>query len=153
MPEIVVFKGAYNTLFPADEESAEYLQRKKAGQGFKVKITEFRNVPFHRKFFALLDYAFDMWEPVEIVFDGRKVEKNRERFRENVTIAAGFYEVSTDLNGNVRLSAKSISFASMSQFEFEKLYNAVINVVLEKILTNYTRDDIENCVNQILSFA
>lgn len=153
MAEIVLQKLPNGTLAPVDQDGINYLSRKKIGAGFRAKITEYRNYRFHKKFFALLDYAFDMWEPGEIVFNGHKVQKNRDRFRENVTIAAGFYEVSTDLNGEVRLSAKSISFASMDQEEFERLYSAVIDVVLEKILTEYTREDLDNCVNQIMGFA
>jgi hypothetical protein len=41
----------------------------------------------------------------------------------------------------------------MGQEEFDGLYSSVIDVVLARILTNYTRDDIDSVVNQILGFV
>jgi predicted amidohydrolase len=52
-----------------------------------------------------------------------------------------------------RGSAKSINFGSMGQEEFDGLYSSVIDVVPARILTNYTRDDIDSVVNQILGFV
>jgi hypothetical protein len=49
--------------------------------------------------------------------------------------------------------AKSISFGLMDEVEFEQLYNATVDVVLRRILTNYSKQDLENVINQLLAFT
>lgn len=153
MAEILLIKTPTGALVPADIESAQYLKKHKIGQGFRAKITRARNILFHRKFFALLNYAFDTWEPEERVYKGHVVAKNFDRFREDITILAGYFETSVRLDGSVCVSAKSISFANMDEDEFEKLYSAVIDVLLKRIFINQTRGDIENVVNNILAYT
>ena len=153
MADIYLTKTPTGALVPVDLESAEYLKKHKVGQSFKATITRARNVLFHRKFFALLNYAFDTWEPVEAVYRGQIAEKNFNQFREDITILAGYFETLVRMDGTVRLRAKSISFANMNEDEFEKLYSAVIDVLLKRIFINQTRGDVENVVNNILAFS
>lgn len=153
MADIYLTKTQTGALVPADSESAEYLKKHKVGQVFKAGITRARNAKFHRKFFALLDYGFDTWEPVEAVYRGQIAQKNCKRFREDITILAGYFETCVRLDGSVRLQAKSISFANMDEDEFESLYSAVIDVLLKRIFINQTRGDVENVVNNILAFS
>lgn len=112
-----------------------------------------RNYKFHKKLFALLDIGFDAFEPPTQEYKGLPVQKNFKRFRKDVTIAAGFYEAVADINGNVRLEAKSISFAKMEENEFEQLYSKVADVLLQKVLKNYTRPDLDRVVNNILGMV
>lgn len=151
--ELILTKAPNGSLMPVDQHSIDELAKLKIGQGVRVQLTRMRNYAFHRKFFALLNIAFDAWEPTAKEYKGQPVAKNFERFREDVTILAGYYTSSVNLRGDVRLSAKSISFSSMDQGEFEKLYSAVIDVVLQRILANYTRDDLDNVVEQVLRFS
>lgn len=153
MTEILVTKTAGGALAPADQEAADYIARLKLGAVVKVKATRMRNPRFHRKFFAMLDVGFDAWEPPEKEFRGLPVEKNKERFRKDCIIAAGFYDQVANIKGEVRAEAKSISFGSMSDDEFEQVYSAVANVILSRILTRYTRTDLDNVVEQILRFT
>ena len=52
------------------------------------------------------------------------------------------------------MKAKSISFASMGEDEFSKLYQAVLTVVLNKIMVEFERDAVDQMVvNSILEFA
>jgi hypothetical protein len=151
--EIVLMKGAGNVLVPADEESAEQVAKLKLGQGMKVKLTQARNLKFHQKFFCLLNYAFDAWEPTERKYQGIIVKKEKKRFRGDIIVLAGHYNTSLDMNGEVRLTPKSISFAKMNQETFDAMYSSVIDVILRRILTNYSKDDLENTINKILSFT
>ena len=51
-------------------------------------------------------------------------------------------------------NAKSISFGRMEEPEFEKLYSAVVNVLLARVLTTYeNREQLDAVVDQILSMA
>lgn len=151
--ELILAKAPNGSLVPVDQQAMDELAKLKVGQGVRVKVTRMRNYKFHRKLFALLNVAFDAWEPLALEYKGEKVAKNFERFRSDVTVLAGYYEATVNLRGETRLEPKSISFSSMDQDEFEKLYSAVIDVVLQRILTNYTRDDLDNVVEQVLRFS
>lgn len=138
---------------PADEQSAEAMCSIKAGKALRCKVTQMRNYRFHKKFFALLDIGFDAWEPVDQEYKGLPVQKNRERFRKDCIIAAGYYDAVSNINGDVRAEAKSISFGRMSEEEFSKLYGAVVQVLLTRVLKNYTREDLDSVVDQIVGFC
>lgn len=153
MTSIVLTKAAGGALVPIDQQAIDFLAKLKLGAGVTVEIKRHRNPAFHRKFFALLNLAFDAWEPTEATYKGQPVGKNFDQFRNDIVVLAGHYEMAVNLKGETRLTAKSISFASMSQDDFEDLYSATVNVVLAKILTNYTRDDLDNVVNQVLGFV
>lgn len=153
MPEIVLTKAANGMLVPIDPQAQEFIAKLKLGAGVTASVKKHRNPRFHRKFFALLNVAFDAWEPGIKEHKGMPVQKNFDRFRKDITISAGFYDVVVNLKGEVRAEAKSINFSSMEDDEFADLYSAVINVILAKILTNYSRDDLDNVVNQVLGFA
>lgn len=123
------------------------------GDLIAVELTFPRNAKFHRKFFAMLQVGFEAWEPAfEVSVGGQPVAKNFERFRKDVTILAGFYEPAFALDGTLELEAKSISFANMDDAEFEQVYSAVANVLLAKVLRNYTREDLDEHVDRLMGF-
>lgn len=114
-----------------------------------------RNPKFHAKFFALLTIGFDMWEPERKhkTYKGMAVQKDFEQFREDVTILAGFYEQTFDFRGHMKLKAKSISFSSMDDDDFAKLYSAVADVLLREVCTRYAgREELDSVVEQITGF-
>lgn len=115
-----------------------------------------RNSKFHRKAFALFTLGFEHWEPgrKHKKYKGMPVNKCFERFRKDITILAGFYEQTFDLEGNMKLEAKSISFASMEEPEFEEVYSAVMNVLLDKVFIRYAgRAEVDQIIDQIMRFA
>lgn len=152
MSEALLRKIQGGALIPADDESAAALTRVKAGDLVRVKWARPRNAKFMRKFFAMLNLGFDAWEPPAQEYRGLPVQKNFERFRKDVVIAAGFYDAVANLKGEVRAEAKSISFANMEEDEFEKVYSAVANVLLQKVLRNYTRSDLDRVVEELMRF-
>ena len=115
-----------------------------------------RNPKFHRKFFGLLNFAFDAWEPdrVRKSYKGRPVAKNFDQFREDVLILSGYSEQTFDLKGNMKLKAKSISFAKMDDAEFEQVYSAVVDVILADVLKTYAnREELEEVVQRVMGFV
>jgi hypothetical protein len=150
---IVLAKAAGGALIPLDQQAIDFLAKLKLGAGVTVEIKRHRNPGFHKKYFALLNLAFEAWEPTVATYRGETVGKNFDQFRNDITVLAGHYEMAVNLRGETRLTAKSISFASMSAEAFESLYSATINVILAKIMTNYTRDDLDNVIDQLLSFT
>lgn len=153
MTAIVLTKAAGGALIPVDQQALDFLAKLKTGAGVTVEIKRHRNPGHHRKFFALLNLAYEAWEPTEATYKGQVVGKNFDQFRNDIVVLAGHYEMAVNLKGETRLTAKSISFASMGQDDFDALYSATVNVILAKILTKYTRDDLDNVVNQILGFV
>jgi hypothetical protein len=151
--EIILIKTPAGSLIPADPQATEYIAKLKTGQGVKSKVTKVNNPAFHRKMFALFNIAFDAWEPEQKFYKGQPVQKQFDRFRKDLTILAGFYDTSYDINGDVRLTAKSLAFDKMDQHEREQVYSAVIDVVLAKILKDTTRADLDAWVEKVLGFA
>lgn len=153
MTDIVLMKTAGGALVPADPQAQEYIAKLKLGAGVRATIVRQNNIAFHRKFFALLNIGFEAWEPGELLYNGVTVAKQFDQFRKDIVILAGWYDGAINFKGEVRLTAKSLSFASMPQEEREALYSAVINVLLTRVLTQYTREDLDNVVEQILAFS
>lgn len=153
MTEIVLIKTPGGALMPADPQASEYIAKLKLGAPVKAEVKRMRNYQFHKKLFALLNFAFEAWEPTEATYKGQKVAKNFNQFRNDVTVLAGYFETTMTLRGEVRVVAKSISFGSMSQDEFDGLYNEVVNVILAKILSTYSRDDLDNVIDQLMNFT
>jgi len=127
------------------------------GEMFTVETIFPRNPKFHRKMFALLSVGFDSWEPdrKRFNYNGRPIEKNFERFREQVLIMAGHYDQVFSLRGDkMELVAKSISYAALDDAEFETLYSAVIDVLLREVCTRYEgRGELEAVAEQFMRFA
>lgn len=153
MTDIVLMKIAGGYLAPVDQQGIDYLAKFKLGAGVKVKATRHNNVAFHRKLFALLGLAFDAWEAPAVEYRGEPVAKNIDQFRADLTILAGFYDSAIRLDGTIRLTARSWSFERIGDEEKERMYNAIINVVLAKVLTNYTRDDLDAVIENLLRFT
>lgn len=152
--DIQLIKVAQGALVPADEHEAEKLRRIKVGGLVKCQIAETRNPKFHRKFMALVKLGFESFTPPETTYKGYPVEANFDQFREDVTIAAGYFVVHYRIDGSFRVRAKSISFARMEQDEFERVYSAVANVLLRGVLVRYqNRANLDSVVNQILGFV
>lgn len=151
--ELLLIKTQQGAFIPFDDNHAEACKRFKVGATIRAKVATMRNPKFHRKFFAMLDVGFDAWEPPESEHRGLPVQKNRERFRKDCIIAAGFYEPVANINGDVRAEAKSISFARMDDAEFEQVYSAVADVLLQRVLRNYTRADLDEVVDRIMGFV
>ena len=150
-------------LMPAHESDAEVLKKLPVGQPIRVKVTRVRNPQFHRKFFALLNYLYDIWEPPVAIAehelrsgkfdpDLAQPEKNFDRFRKDIIILAGFFTHQFRVDGSVRVEPKSISFAAMDETEFEELYGKVIDVGLKYVARNYSEDELRAVVDQIMEF-
>lgn len=153
MSVIVLMKAPGGYLVPCDEPSRELVNQWRVGQGVRAEVKKARNLAFHRKFFAMLNVGFDAWEPPQPAHRGLPVAKNFERFRKDVLIAAGFYEPVVNLRGDVRAEPKSISFGSMDDDEFAQVYSKVADVLLQKVLRTYTREDLDRVVNELMEFV
>jgi hypothetical protein len=150
--DIILTKGPFG-LFPADDTEAEKLAKLKKGVFVKCKVSTMRNPHFHRKYFALLNFAFDQWEPENKDQQRWNLtpQKNFDQFRKDMAILAGFYDYVCRVKGESTIAAKSISFGSMSQEDFEKLYSKTVDIILERFLNNYTAQELDRVVNELLN--
>ncbi len=131
------------------------ITRMEPGELCNVEFKFPRNSKFHRKLFALLLVGYEAWEPgrKHKTYKGKPIAKNFEQFREDIIILSGWYEQTFTLRGEMRLRAKSISYASMDDEEFGRLYSAVADVLLERVLTAYKgRAELDDVVERIVRF-
>lgn len=156
MAEMYLMRTASGMLAPQRDEDAERIRRYKTGATIRCTTAEIRNGAFHRKWFALANFAFDIWAETrpKMEFKGQEVRPEFERFRRDLVILAGFYRPVWSVNGEMRVEAESLSWAAMDADRFEALYSATINAVLSKVLTNtkMTEADLRAHVDRVLEF-
>jgi hypothetical protein len=136
VPEVRLIKMAGGLLRPADQSDADALEKINNGALLVGDFKRPRNSGFHRKFFAMLNFAYEYWTPEPIKLDKMTVEpeKNFERFRKDVLILAGYRHAVVNIKNEVRFEADSISFAEMDDIEFQSVYSSVFNVLWHVIL-------------------
>lgn len=152
---VLMCKTPAGGLAPLGQDATEEVAKLKVGQPVWVDAVRTGNNKLFRKWFVLLDIGFEAFEPPVITsgqFAGITPEKNRERFRKEVLIQAGFYELVATLDGRVRVEAKSVSPDRMPPEEFERLYSATINVLLKLVMRDKTEAQMREWVETILRF-
>lgn len=138
-------KQAGGMLMPADDYTADKLTKFKTGGQYAVDIKRTRNPHFHAKMFALFNFCFQYWA------GGHEFQDESlqfDEFRKELTKTAGFYDQVFDLQGKFTIVAKSLSFGSMDQEEFEQCYSAIIQAAM----TNIFRTADEQQLNKLMSF-
>jgi len=146
--DIFLIKMPDGNLHPAQDNDRELLKKIKSMEPVRVTLKRPRNYEFHKKWFALLNFAYDYWEPPHNLVG----HKNFDRFRKDIIILAGYYDTVVRLDGSTRVEPKSISFGSMSEDDFEKLYDATIEVVCQHVLRQYDGDMLKSILDQVQAF-
>jgi hypothetical protein len=141
MTVLWLVKGVGDVLRPADPESEEAVRRMARGEAVRVDVRRVRNIGHHRKFFALMG----------LLFDAQEQFTSRELFRKAVLIEAGHFDDQPLLDGTVVRTAKSIAFEACDQTEFERVYDAVVDVALAKIVPGSTHESLEDEVQAFMS--
>lgn len=126
-------------LVPLGDDDYEQKRKLKLGETYSVEVKVVRNVDFHRKYFALIAYA---WE----FLDEQETErfKDKENFRKYIEIAAGHCDVifHPRLQEFVEIP-KSIAFAKMDNTAFSDLYGRVKDVIFSIIGNRVTQEEFE----------
>lgn len=152
MSESVVYLQKFGTIFqPASIHDFEVAKSIPSGKTIKCRYTIPRNYKFHKLVFDLFRFAYEEWEPDESV-----AKKSFDSFREDLVISAGYYTTSVSLITNqVKLTAESLSYASMSEDRFRQVYSDIKNVIWHKIFQfkhNYTQAEYDRVINQLWSY-
>ncbi|OBX09588.1 hypothetical protein QV08_01215 [Gallibacterium salpingitidis] len=146
---IEMVKGAGGTFVAADDMYLPALQKFKNGEMYEVEVKRTRNPQFHRKVFSFFKFCFEHWAADKTEWKYFDERKQFNTFRKNLTVLAGFKEVSYTIDGRVRVEAQSLSYGNMEQDEFETCYSALINAALKHIFNNTTD---QNIINQLYAF-
>ena len=128
--KITMLKFHGGQLSPANEEAAEALERFKNGEQYQVEIKLTRNPQFHAKVFAFFNFCFEHWVSDKEFMDDKG---QRDCFRKNLTVIAGYYDSYHTIKGDTRIEAKSLAYASMSPEDFEACYKALIAAAVRTI--------------------
>jgi hypothetical protein len=126
-------------LAPVDTIGADSLDAVPVGTVLRVKWSRPRNAGHHRKFFALLN----------VVFKAQSRFATLDDLLDAIKIATGHYTI-WRVGDREILRPKSISFAAMDQTAFEQFYERVVALILETILPNVERADLDAEVHEIL---
>jgi hypothetical protein len=126
-------------LVPLDDDDYEEKKKLKLGQTYSVEVKVARNVDFHRKYFALVAYAWEFLNEQE-----EERFKTKDNFRKYLEMAAGHCDVifHPRLQEFVEIP-KSISFGSMDNTAFSGLYERVKDVIFSIIGGRVTREEFE----------
>jgi hypothetical protein len=126
-------------LVPLGDDDYEEKKKLKLGQTYSVEVKVARNVDFHRKYFALVAYAWEFLNEQE-----EERFKTKDNFRKYLEMAAGHCDVifHPRLQEFVEIP-KSISFGSMDNTAFSGLYERVKDVIFSIIGDRVTREEFE----------
>jgi len=143
--KIECIKLAGGMFHPFNDMEQEKTVRFKTGELYTVEVKHTRNYEYHKRVFAFLNFCFEHWQCDREFLD---VHAQFNRFRNQLTVLAGYRVELYNINGDLRLEAQSISYSSMDQAKFEQFYNALVNAALKYIFC--TTD--EDTHNKLLSF-
>ena len=134
--EIQMMKQPGGSLLPAFDTEAERLERFKTGVIYPVEIKQSRNPGFHGKVFSFLQFCFEHWAADKTDARFKTSAAQFDTFRKNLTVLAGYKDVTFTIDGRLRVEARSLAFNNMEQPEFEECYSALINAALVHVFGN-----------------
>jgi len=118
-----IFKRTDTGFTPDSHEAQELWGKTKPGQLVTMEVKRERNLQWHKKFFALL----------HIGHDNQERYTDFEDYKFAMKVATGWCTELIRSNGELMYRPKSYAFNSMSQQDFEAVYNKTIDVTLKII--------------------
>ncbi|MFN3605504.1 MAG: DUF1367 family protein [Leptonema sp. (in: bacteria)] len=126
--EFLMYKDK-GKLLPLDVIADEFMRLENGV--YIVKLKKDRNIKHHRKFFAILNIAYnnmDYYNSVDDVLD-------------DIKINLGLYDV-IEVDGKKIVKLKSIAFDKMDEIEFSEFYNKAIKYIAGKL--GVSEEELEN---------
>jgi hypothetical protein len=154
---ILLMKTPQGSLVPLDTDEAGKLKRFKVGASISAEVKAIRNGQFHRKMFALLRFCYEHFEEMRRgtrQWRDMPVMTSFDRFREELIIMAGYYTPVFNIKGEVKVNAKSLSYANCEPEEFERIYSDVIDAALKYVFNGIDMNNarLRGIVDQLLQF-
>lgn len=133
--------NTFEGLKPMYDTDYSEKKRLKLNQVYQANVKLARNYQFHKKYFSLINTAWEYQDEKRQEF----FKNNIEVFRKTVEIAAGHCDVIYSLERKEWIEqAKSISFGSMDEAAFSELYDKVKDVLYAYFLKHITVEEFEN---------
>jgi len=136
--DLVKHKDGY--FVPGSDSDMKKSQKVGVGEVVRAKSVDQRNYDHHKKYFAMIRFAFHHL-PERFTFT------DEEDLREALLIGIGWKEIRHDFHGNTKEVAKSISFSSVGQQRFEKIYSKTLDLVVRLV-----EIDSKQVENELLNF-
>jgi len=134
-----------NHFEPLGAEAFKKSLKLKPDDYIRLETWKERNIQFHRKYFAFLNTII-YFLPEDEKYDRFR---NIDYLREELMIMIGSVDIHITMDGEQILRPKSISFRSMDNEAFEKVYSLSVDAALKYFLHHLNKEDFER---QILSF-
>ena len=135
---LVVTEDGFVCATDKDKEEKKTLKR---GTVVECTIKEYRNYKFHKKYFSLINCAWEYLNEEQQQF----FYNNKDSFRKTVEISAGHCEPVYNRTRNEWIDMpKSVAFDKMTEAEFSQLYERVKDVLYSLFLTSVNREEFEN---------
>ena len=129
-------------LVPCDDNDFDVKKRLKIGETYEVSVVRFRNYQFHKKYFAMINCAWEYLDERQTRFF-----RSKEVFRKTMEVSAGHCEkiYSVRMKSWIDIP-KSIAFNKMSATEFEDLYNEVRAQIFSLALDHISEEEFTNAL-------
>jgi len=144
MTEIFMAKIQGGQLVAASQQDYELMKGWRLGEIIKfTKASKPRNGGHHRKAWALINFIF----------------QNQKRYNEindlmvEIKLKTGHYKEHITTKGKVIYVPKSISFASMSQDDFNVWYDKLINVALQHFCGDMDEYSLRRYAEGVIGYA
>lgn len=141
----LLLKNTGSGLIPMYDSDYQEKLKLKIGEVYEVTIKKARNYELHKKYFSLINCAWDYQNEARQLHFKNTVEL----FRKYVEVASGHCELfySPKLKEWVEVP-KSISFDKVDEFEFRELYEKVRHTLFTIFLNHISVEEFElNLVN------
>jgi hypothetical protein len=130
-------------LIPYDGIGIDQIGSLKEGAIVTARLTQARNIQHHRLWFALL----------QTVFGAQTLFPTLDQLHDAIKIAIGHCEERKTIDGVTYWHPKSISFYALDQQGFSQFFDRAVAIIIEKILPNASREDLEARIYEILGEA
>jgi len=131
---------------PLDDIDWEQKKLLRIGMDVRCTVSQPRNLKFHKKFFALLTLAYDN---LPETIQGATNIHSLESMLAAVKIDLGYFDT-VCVAGREVVKLRSISFAKMSEQDFEKFYELAITDILNNYLRGTDRKALEEEIKQYI---
>lgn len=142
MAELLLIRTGM-ALMGADDESRDRIAKMPRGQALRADVKRARNLALHRKFFALVGF----------VAERHPIYDTRDKALVAVKVAAGHCDfLPHPQTGELVAIPKSIAFDALEQGEFEEFYEAAVQGVLDHIIPEADREEVDLWVEHVSRF-
>lgn len=129
-------------LQPVDDVGREYLARKH-GKTVRVTVSEPRNIKQLRLYWAL----------IHLVFPNQSTWLTPEDLSDAIKCAVGHCEQTTLKDGRIMVRPKSISFSKADQSQWEAFFDAVVRLVITKVIPGTKEDDLRRELEEMVGLS